>query len=450
MAKPRLRICKCGAEQLTCSKSAICMDCFKALQKEKTKQQQHDKLVSIGYANPILVEKNNHGHNKWKVITPCCGTEYETVFGNVLKQLALIGSPPCGKCGGKERISKAMSGYVEKHGRTYDLQLLQQYAKKVRMLSEREYKTYRHFINPENVARGTKTGQFHLDHKVSIIWCFKNGVSPELAASKDNLQMLSVGENLKKGRKNISDEEALAILNKKSIAEQFLTELPEAKDAVQIVSDYANVWGTGGKIVIRESEITQRKGAVVSRILHHLRKNCIVKGARSLNVKSVNSELERQFLNDYHVQGYLKSKVALGLFDGSELLALMTFCTPRYKQKSAEWELLRFCVKAGHSAPGAANKLASSFIRTFNPSGIVSYSLNRWGDGKVYSTLGFTKTASNTSDFYLWKDDGKIRSWRASVLRAKSKSIKLTDECAVRIADPGSSTWLWRHEAPAA
>ena len=54
-------------------------------------------------------------------------------------------------------------------------------------------------INPAKVIRGRT--EWHLDHIVPIIQCFKYGVAIERAGSVENLQMLPYDENIRKHSK---------------------------------------------------------------------------------------------------------------------------------------------------------------------------------------------------------------------------------------------------------
>lgn len=430
---------------MTFSKSLVCAKCLKSDKVDNHIEVQQKQLLDVGYKHPVFVNKNETGHNIWKVITPCCGGDYSIVFGNFLKQLKLTGKPPCGTCGPRERMSKAIKGYVEKHGRTYDLQEYKDYCRKVRVLSDKNYKAFKDQINPYGFKRGKSKDCYHLDHKVSIIWCFKNNISHELAASVNNLQMLSVLDNLSKGRKNISDEEAFNILQKTSVEQQIINALGKLPQNAMVVNDLTNVFRTD-VVTVRESEYLKRPMAVLGRLRYFGGELTTTIGARKLHVKRVDESAEREFLESNHIQGYAKSKEAFGLFDDGDLLSLMTFSVPRYKQSIADWELLRFCTKTEITVPGAAQKLFKHFLAEIKPTAVVSYSLNRWGTGKIYEILGFSKKSSNTSDMFFWKTDGVIRSWRASILMARRKGIEIKNKCienTLKIADPGSTTWLF-------
>lgn len=93
-----------------------------------------------------------------------------------------------------------MDAYVAKYGITEDqLVEFQRYSKKVRTLSDKNYKLHENEINPLGLKRSRY--DYHLDHIVPIIQGFKEGAAPEFMARKENLQMLPSKDNLSKGRK---------------------------------------------------------------------------------------------------------------------------------------------------------------------------------------------------------------------------------------------------------
>lgn len=105
----------------------------------------------------------------------------------------------------------------------------------------------------------------------------------------------------------------------------------------------------------------------------------------------------RQFLTENHLQGYVSSKINLVLTHDSKIVAVMTFGKPRYTDKHT-YEILRFCTD--RAVIGAASKLFQHFIREYQPNSVISYSDNRWGDGSVYRTMGFTEQSTTIGYFY--------------------------------------------------
>lgn len=109
--------------------------------------------------------------------------------------------------------------------------------------------------------------------------------------------------------------------------------------------------------------------------------------ARNCIVKEVNKEDAQIFLNDNHLQGYVKDEVSLGLYYNDNLVSIMTFGKPRYN-RNYDYELLRYC--SIYNVIGGANKLFSHFIDTFEHIKVISYCDLSKFSGKVYENLGFT------------------------------------------------------------
>jgi hypothetical protein len=435
--KPRNRECeKCNIPLITCSRSNICIKCV-AKEKELAKiEEEKLKLLDLGYVIKSGPEYNAHHKRVYHLITPCCGSNYSPTFGNIRKQINLLGKAPCQKCGGKDRASKGLAKYVEKYGVTYDEKSFDSYQKNVRKITEATYRNFKDTINPLGFVRGH--GKYHLDHKVPIMWCFKNEIDPMLVGSISNLQMLYSVENIKKSDKHFNKDEALAILEKTSYKDILLKDLNlDDSNLFDVVPTYANVW-SATRTIVREQEFLENKEAVLSR-LRYLHDQIKIKiGARSLTLVEVNKPEAKEFFNKWHIQGSAPSKICYGLRDSDKLVSVMSFGSPRSKQKDADWELIRFCSDGNIIVNGAASKLLKHFIKLVHPKCLVSYSLNRWGDGSVYKSLGFEKIVSNQALFYLWSD-GKLRPTRASIIKASKDKIDL--KTLRTIKDAGSTTW---------
>lgn len=108
--------------------------------------------------------------------------------------------------------------------------------------------------------------------------------------------------------------------------------------------------------------------------------------ARKCSVREVSKKDCIDYLNKYHLQGWAKSKINLGLYFEDELIALITFDKPRYN-KNYEYELVRFC--SHRYVVGGVEKLFKHFVNMYNPQSIISYCDNSKFLGDVYTKLGF-------------------------------------------------------------
>ena len=125
--------------------------------------------------------------------------------------------------------------------------------------------------------------------------------------------------------------------------------------------------------------------------------------ARKCEVCTVEAEEEKEFLEKYHLQGYRKSEVCLGLYYNNELVQLMSFCKSRFNP-NYEWELLRLCTKFDTIVIGGPEKLLNSFCQDNHPESIISYCDISKFTGKVYIQMGFQLLRVN-SPRAIWYND---------------------------------------------
>lgn len=114
--------------------------------------------------------------------------------------------------------------------------------------------------------------------------------------------------------------------------------------------------------------------------------------ARKCVIKEISDvKLLKEFLNKNHIQGWVNSKVMLGMFYQGSLVSLMTFdqFEGRKKMSENDWNLNRFCSKLNTSVIGGPSKLLKFFIRKYNPNRIISYADKSWSVGNLYIMLGF-------------------------------------------------------------
>lgn len=187
----------CGTERNPKAKIGQCQNCRTKSQRDQRTIEEKAYLVDHGYEvlsdEPTLCK---HGKPNYTVKLKSCGHIFSSRFQNIQKQISLRGKSPCNTCGGKERMAKALDGYIEKYGREYNLEEFEAYSKIVRKQSEKTYRLHKNTINPLDLKRG-KT-DYHLDHIVPIVECFKRNIPIQIAASLDNLQILSYHDNLSK------------------------------------------------------------------------------------------------------------------------------------------------------------------------------------------------------------------------------------------------------------
>lgn len=213
-------------------------------------------------------------------------------------------------------------------------------------------------------------------------------------------------------------------------------------------------------IHIFEDEWLDKKEIVKSRLLNILGKTPNRIYARKTCVKEVSSKDAMNFLDTNHIQGRVGGKIYLGLYNGAELVSLMTFGSLRKNlgQTSVEnhYELLRFCNSLNTTVIGGASKLFKHFILNYNPQNVISYADRRWSEGELYYNLGFDFISKSRPNYFYSKSPFRVRESRfkyrkSELVRLGFDPLKTEKEIMLernfnRIYDCGTLKFEWRKE----
>ncbi len=159
---------------------------------------------------------------------------------------------------------------------------------------------------------------------------------------------------------------------------------------IQLFHMFENEWIDSTKRDIWKSIINNKLG----------RNNKIF--ARKCEIKEIDNNLAREFLDNNHLQGFTNSSIKLGLFYDNELMSLMTFGKTRFSRKY-EWEMIRFCNKKFFTVIGGASKLYRYFVNNYKPSSIISYADRRYSNGGLYKKLGFEFSHYSKPNYWYFK-----------------------------------------------
>ena len=122
--------------------------------------------------------------------------------------------------------------------------------------------------------------------------------------------------------------------------------------------------------------------------------------ARNCIVKSINGQTANEFIEKYHLQNTASSSINYGLYNGEQLISVMTFGYNRFNQ-DAEYELIRYVSKPGTVVIGGASKMFKTFIKEFKPSSIIQYCDISKFQGKLYENIGM-QLDKITEQSYVW------------------------------------------------
>jgi hypothetical protein len=223
--------------------------------------------------------------------------------------------------------------------------------------------------------------------------------------------------------------------------------LDKTKESLENGIELFHIW---------EDDWIYKKDIVKSIILNKIGKTPNKIFARKCQIKEItDNKLVREFLNDNHIQGFVGSKIKLGLFYNNQLVSLMTFGNLRkslgQKSKEGSYEMLRFCNKLNTNVVGGASKLFKYFIKNYDVKEIISYSDTSRSQGNLYKILGFL-LIKDTEPNYYWIIDGK-RHHRFNFRKDKlvkegadpnKTEIQIMSESGYqRIFDCGNKKWVY-------
>ena len=106
--------------------------------------------------------------------------------------------------------------------------------------------------------------------------------------------------------------------------------------------------------------------------------------ARKCDIKYVDNNESKKFLNDNHLQGTTISSIRIGLYYNNELVSLLCFM----KKKNGYYDLNRFVNKTNMIINGSFSKLLKFFIKNHSNK-IYTFSDNSYSDGGLYEKNGF-------------------------------------------------------------
>ena len=174
--------------------------------------------------------------------------------------------------------------------------------------------------------------------------------------------------------------------------------------------------------------------------------------ARKCKIKDVDLDEARGYLNQYHLQGYARDSIRIGLYYNNELISIMTFGKPRYN-KNYEYELIRYC--SSKNILGGANKLFSYFIDKYNPESILSYCDKSKFSGQVYIDLGFHINGSHLGKHWynpkskqhitdnLLRQRGYDQLFGTNYGKGTSNEKLMINHGFLEIYDAGQDTYCW-------
>lgn len=192
-------------------------------------------------------------------------------------------------------------------------------------------------------------------------------------------------------------------------------------------------------VTIFEDEWLSNRAAVEGFLSSMLGQKVVRLQARKLGVTRLEPEEAKGFLEEYHLQGAANGQHWGLRTKDRNLVAVATFASPNASRASKKGggviELARYCLGPKVSVAGGLGRLLAGYVEA-NPEvrSIVSFSDNRWSEGKVYEALGFEKVAETSPSYWYFKASTKGPRHHRYGFR-KQRAAKLFG-CA-----PGETEW---------
>jgi len=172
---------------------------------------------------------------------------------------------------------------------------------------------------------------------------------------------------------------------------------------IQLLHIFEDEWVFKRKIV--ESILLSKIGVISNNIY-----------ARKCIIEKISRKEASNFLNNNHLQGYIKG-THLGLYHNDELVSILTYGKPRFNS-NYDIEILRFCSKLNTIVVGGLSKL----LKQINSNSIITYVDRRYGDGKSYNNIGFELIGETKPSYYYIKGTDLVRHNRMNFQKHKLKS----------------------------
>ena len=169
----------------------------------------------------------------------------------------------------------------------------------------------------------------------------------------------------------------------------------------------------------------KNKNDIVKSILKSKLGVCDKVYARQTKVKSLTTDIARQFFDDNHLQGYMPSTYYLGLYKDESLVMAISAGRNRFAKDNSV-ELHRMASIKYLTVVGGGSKLIKALKILINNNTLISYCDRSKSNGRGYLAMGFTLLRT-TSPGYFWTDGNEILSRYKCTKQKLSKWLKTYD-----------------------
>lgn len=166
----------------------------------------------------------------------------------------------------------------------------------------------------------------------------------------------------------------------------------------------------------------EKKEKIKNYLVDTLNDNKQVIYARNTEIKGVDTEEAKEFINRYHLQGYTSATYNIGMYYKDELVSMMTFARPRFNH-SYDYEIIRLCTKNNVRILGGTEKMFKHFVANFKHISILTYADISKFTGNIYTKLGFELERISEPNYMWVSSDSKTALPRYKTQKRKLLSM---------------------------
>jgi hypothetical protein len=421
--------------------SSHCPTCNQKRRNDKklaTVQRYVDKLNNIGDYKIITTDINSKSDNI-EVYRKTCGHTFVAQLNNIADGISICSI--CNNVNKTNRLRELWNKVYESNKANESE--YSKYTKSVWKYTRLAKKHHMDKINPDNLPITLAgKGGYHVDHILSIKYCYMNNISAEVCGDYTNLRTMEASANISKSTKlvidtppsllnHISNDELLKLfkneVNKLNNIEfvndhiakydnghinlMMFDDINNKKDLVNIHKQYENCYS------FLQDEWKNNAVLIYDKIKHLVKQSDKIKiHARQCIIEEVDYDDVKDFINANHIQKTQRNgSINLAAYYNGDMIAVMNFSKPRFNNGNKHiddvkyygdecFELLRFCTHSDYVIPGIASKLLTYFKNNHFFTAIYSYANKRYSSGNVYTKLGFTLESENNKGYYYIKD----------------------------------------------
>lgn len=120
--------------------------------------------------------------------------------------------------------------------------------------------------------------------------------------------------------------------------------------------------------------------------------------ARKCSLINIDNLIAKEFHGKNHINGYINSKVNIGLIYKGILVGVLSLSKSRY-DKNYDYEITRYSTLQGYTVVGGFSKL----FKSLNLNSVITYADLRFGYGNVYSKNGFIFDKITKPNYWYFK-----------------------------------------------